>query len=34
MSIQQITDLTVLNNGVHMPKLGLGVWQVESVNTK
>jgi len=29
MSIQQITDFTVLNNGVRMPWLGLGVWQVE-----
>ncbi|MBW7457843.1 aldo/keto reductase [Paenibacillus sepulcri] len=29
MSIQQITDTTVLNNGVHMPWLGIGVWQVE-----
>lgn len=28
MSIQQITDYTVLNNGVHMPWLGLGVFQV------
>lgn len=29
MSIQQITDIIVLNNGVHMPKHGIGVWQVE-----
>lgn len=29
MSIQQITDYTVLNNGVRMPWLGLGVFQVE-----
>lgn len=29
MSIQHITDCTVLNNGVRMPWLGLGVWQVE-----
>lgn len=29
MSIQQITDFTVLNNGVRMPRLGLGVFQVE-----
>jgi diketogulonate reductase-like aldo/keto reductase len=29
VSIQQITDYTVLNNGVQMPWLGLGVFQVE-----
>lgn len=29
MSIQQITDYTVLNNGVRMQWLGLGVFQVE-----
>ncbi|UJF33386.1 aldo/keto reductase [Paenibacillus hexagrammi] len=29
VSIQQITDCTVLNNGVRMPWLGLGVFQVE-----
>jgi diketogulonate reductase-like aldo/keto reductase len=29
VSIQQITDYTVLNNGVRMPWLGLGVFQVE-----
>lgn len=29
MSIQQITDYTVLNNGVRMPWLGLGVFQME-----
>ncbi len=28
MSIHSITDTTQLNNGVHMPWLGLGVWQV------
>ena len=28
MSIRSITDTTILNNGVHMPWLGLGVWQV------
>ncbi len=28
MSIRSITDTTLLNNGVHMPWLGLGVWQV------
>jgi len=28
MSIRSITDTTTLNNGVHMPWLGLGVWQV------
>ncbi|MBS4177741.1 aldo/keto reductase [Lederbergia citrea] len=29
LSIQHINDHTVLNNGVHMPWLGLGVFQVE-----
>ncbi|MBS4218484.1 aldo/keto reductase [Bacillus sp. FJAT-49711] len=29
MTIQNIKDFTVLNNGVHMPWLGLGVFQVE-----
>ncbi|GGH82660.1 diketogulonate reductase-like aldo/keto reductase [Pullulanibacillus pueri] len=29
MSIQHITDYTALNNGVRMPWLGLGVFQVE-----
>jgi methylglyoxal/glyoxal reductase len=29
MSIQHITDCTVLNNGVRMPWLGLGVFQVQ-----
>ncbi|MCJ8007056.1 aldo/keto reductase [Lederbergia wuyishanensis] len=29
MTIQNIKDYTVLNNGVHMPWLGLGVFQVE-----
>ncbi|WP_274654838.1 aldo/keto reductase [Paenibacillus humicola] len=29
MTIERITDCTVLNNGVRMPWLGLGVWQVE-----
>ena len=29
MKIESITDYTVLNNGVHMPWLGLGVFQVE-----
>lgn len=28
-TIQQITDTTVLNNGVHMPWLGLGVWKTQ-----
>ncbi|WNQ14069.1 aldo/keto reductase [Paenibacillus aurantius] len=29
MTLQQITDTTTLNNGVAMPRLGLGVWQVK-----
>lgn len=32
MSIQKLTDYTVLNNGVQMPWLGLGVFQVEDGN--
>ncbi|WJH33620.1 aldo/keto reductase [Paenibacillus sp. CC-CFT747] len=29
MTLQQITETTTLNNGVAMPRLGLGVWQVK-----
>lgn len=32
MSIQQITDYTLLNNGVYMPRLGLGVFQLADGN--